>query len=103
MQLHVYVLLIYYVHSEQIKLGFSLFLKPSVVHELQNEHTCNSLLFMNFIGKPFSNKAYIYQGFKKKKKKETSFQFYEQPFNNMVFVILVIYQNTFKYMYISMH
>lgn len=70
MRLHVYVLLIYYVHSEQIKLGFSLFLKPSVVHEPQNEHTCNSLLFMNFIGKPFSNKAYIYQGFFNKKKKK---------------------------------
>lgn len=102
MRLHVYVLLIYYVHSEQIQLGFSLFLKPSVVHEPQNEHTCNSLLFMNFIGKPFSNKAYISRFFQKKKK-ETSFQFYERPFNNMVFVILVIYQNTFKYMYISMH
>lgn len=73
MRLHGYVLLIYYVHSEQIKLGFSLFLKPSVVHEPQNEHTCNSLLFMNFIGKPFSNKAYIYQGFFKKKKKRLAF------------------------------
>lgn len=73
MRLHVYVLLIYYVHSEQIKLGFSLFLKPSVVHELQNEHTCNSLLFMNFIGKPFSNKAYIYQGFFNNKKKGLAF------------------------------
>lgn len=73
MRLHVYVLLIYYVHSEQIKLGFSLFLKLSVVHEPQNEHTCNSLLFMNFIGKPFSNKAYIYQGFFKKKKKRLAF------------------------------
>lgn len=41
--------------------------------------------------------------FSKKNKKETSFQFYERPFDNMVFVILVIYQNTFKYMYISMH
>lgn len=73
MRLHVYVLLIYYVHSEQIKLGFSLFLKLSVVHEPQNEHTCNSLLFMNFIGKPFSNKAYIYQGFFKTKKKRLAF------------------------------